>query len=132
MGVNEKLIWTETYVAEGDFSSKQYYGCKHSGNREVNVMAADTDIPAGLILNKPDTTKKQALVLIMGRAPGVCAETLTAGQLVRIDSAGKVALWETSDTTTYCVGQCVEGATVSGDAPLGVFDFNFANPFHNG
>lgn len=124
MGMNEKLIWTETFKAGDTFAAKQYYGCKFEANRQIALTSADTDVPAGLVLNKP-ADGEAAEVLIMGRAPGVVAETITAGQKVRIASGGKIALWEKTDTSTYCVGTCVEGATVDGDSPLGVFDFAF-------
>lgn len=126
MGMNEKLIWTETFKSGDDFTAKQYYGCKLEADRQIALTSGDTDVPAGLILNKPDDGEA-AQVLVMGRAPGVVAETITAGQKVRIASGGKIALWEVADTDKYCVGTCVEGATVDGDSPLGVFDFSFPN-----
>jgi hypothetical protein len=124
MGVNEKLIWTESYESNDDFSAKQYYGCKFDANRRVVLPTADSDVMAGIVLNKP-TDGKAAEVLVVGRAPGVVAEQITAGQRVRIASGGKVALWEVGDTTTQCVGQCVEGAAADGQ--VGVFNFNFAS-----
>jgi hypothetical protein len=95
-----------------------------TADKKVGLPTADTDVPAGLVINNP-ASGKTAQVLIVGRAPGVVAETITAGQKVRIANGGKIALWEKTDTSTYCVGVCVEGATVSADSPLGVFDFSF-------
>lgn len=125
MGLNIKLIWTEsmkTASSLADYSSKQYYGAKMNADREVILPTADTDTPVGLVLNKPENSQVAEL-LIVGRAPGVVSEAITAGQKVRIDSAGKVALWETGDTTTFCVGTCVEGA--ANDGEVGVFNFSF-------
>jgi hypothetical protein len=122
MGVNEKLIWTESMKAGDDFSSKQYYGCKLEADRQVALTSADTDIPAGMVINKPEDGET-AQVLIIGRAPGVVSEAIAAGEKVRIASGGKVALWETADTTTHCVGTCVEGADSDGE--MGVFNFSF-------
>jgi len=125
MGMNEKPIWTEsvkTAATLADYSSKQYYGAKFSADRTVVLPTADTDIPAGLVLNNPESGE-DALLLIVGRAPGVVAEAITAGQKVRIASGGKVALWETTDTTCHCVGQCAEGADTDGE--YGVFNFSF-------
>ncbi|GAH69109.1 unnamed protein product, partial [marine sediment metagenome] len=60
-------------------------------------------------------------------APGVVAEAIDPGELVRIASGGKIALFEPlTNVTCYCVGQCVEGADTDGE--MGVFDFNFATP----
>lgn len=124
MGINLKTIWTESFKSGDDFSSKQYYGCKFEADRQIALTSADTDVPAGLILNKPEDGET-AEVLIIGRAPGVVAEAITAGQKVRIASGGKVALWEKTDTSMYCVGTCVEGA--GDDGEMGVFDFVFPN-----
>lgn len=129
MGLNEKLIWTESFKSGDDFSSKQYYGCKFEADRQIALTSADTDVPAGLILNKPEDGET-AEVLIIGRAPGVVSEAIAAGELVRIVSGGKIGLFvPTTDTTEYCVGQCVEGADNNNE--VGVFNFNFAAP-HKG
>jgi len=125
MGMNEKLIWTEsmkTAATLADYSSKQYYGAKLSADRTIVLPTNDADIPVGLVLNKPSNSEV-AQLLIVGRAPGVVGEAITAGQKVRIASGGKVMLWETTDTTTHCVGQCVEGA--DDDGQMGVFNFSF-------
>lgn len=125
MGVNEKLIWTEsmkTAATLADYSSKQYYGAKMNADREVVLPTNDGDVPAGLVLNKPENSQVAEL-LIVGRAPGVVEEAIAAGEKVRIASGGKVALWETTDTTTFCVGTCVEGA--DNDGEVGVFNFSF-------
>jgi len=125
--MNEKLIWTEsmkTAAALADYSSKQYYGAKLNDDREIVLPTGDTDVPVGLVLNKP-ANSKDAQLLIVGRAPGVVGETISAGQKVRIGNGGKVMLWEVADTSMYCVGTCVEGAVTDGE--YGVFDFSFPN-----
>lgn len=125
MGLNEKLIWTETMKtasALADYSSKQYYGAKMSADRTIVLPTADTDTPVGLVLNKPSNSE-DAQLLIVGRAPGVVSEAIAVGQKVRIASGGKVALWETTDTTTFCVGTCAEAA--DNDGEMGVFLFSF-------
>ena len=127
MGLNEKLIWTEsmkTASAAADYSSKQYYGAKMNADREIVLPTADTDVPVGLVMNKPGNSKA-AQLLIVGRAPGVVSEAITAGPKVRIANGGKVALWEVGDTGIYCVGTCVEGA--ANDGEIGAFDFSFPN-----
>ena len=119
---NEKLIFTDSHEADATFASKQYYGCKYGADNHVTVMGADSDKPAGIVTNNP-ASGVAAQVLKVGRAPGVVSEAITFGQSVRIDSDGKVALWEVSDTSTYCVGTCVQGADADGE--VGVFDFSF-------
>ena len=129
MGLNEKLLWTEsmkTASTLADYSSKQYYGAKLSADRTSVLPTNDADVPVGLVLNNP-ANSKDALLLIVGRAPGVVGEEITYGQLVRIASGGKVMLFEPlTDVICYGVGQCVEGADE--DGKVGVFNFNFATP----
>jgi len=122
MGYNEKLIWTESMKSGDDFSSKQYYGCKMESDGVVALTTGDTDTPVGLILNDPEDGE-DALVLIVGRAPAVVSEAIDEGEKVRIASGGKVALWETTDTTTFCIGICVKAA--ENDGEMGVFLFSF-------
>jgi len=125
MGANEKLIFTDSHEADASFASKQYYGCKYGADNHITTMAAITDVPAGIVTNDP-ASGETAQVLKIGRCPGIVAEAITYGQKVRIDDAGKVALCEPgSDTTTYCVGTCVQGADSDGET--GVFDFCFPN-----
>ena len=101
---------------------EQYHGVTMSADRYVDLCDADTDQCVGLLLNAP-YDEQMAQVLIVGRAPGVAAETLTYGQRVRIDSSGHVALFEIdTDVTTYCVGMVVEGAA-SGEMVICNFDF---------
>ncbi len=122
---NEKLIWTEsmkTASSLADYSSKQYYGAKMNDDREVILPTADTDTPVGLVLDKPGNSKN-AQLLIVGRAPGVVSEAIAVGQKVRIASGGKIALWETGDTTTFCVGQCTIAA--DNDDEVGEFLYSF-------
>jgi hypothetical protein len=121
---NEKLIFTDSHEADATFASKQYYGCKYGADNHITTMAADTDVSVGIVTNKP-ASGEAAQVLKVGRCPGVVSEAITYGQKVRIDSGGKVALWEVTDTSTYCIGVCVQGADADGES--GVFDFCFPN-----
>ena len=126
MGYNEKLIWTESMESGDDFSSKQYYGCKMESDGVIALTTSDDDVPVGLILNNPEDGQVAEL-LIVGRAPGVVSEAIDEGELVKIASGGMIALFEPlTDTTKYCIGQCVKAAENSGE--MGVFLFNFATP----
>lgn len=126
-GVNAKKIHTESWAASEDLSSNQYYGVTMSGDRAVDLQDADTDIPAGILQNKP-TSGQTAEVLVAGRTPGVVGEAITAGQQVRIDSNGKFMVFEVDvDVTAYCCGYCVVGADADGE--YGEFIVNCATCF---
>jgi hypothetical protein len=122
MGYNIKPVLTESFVSTNDLSSYQYYGVKLSADRTVILPTADTDIPIGILQNKP-TAGQMAEVMVIGRTPVKIAEALTAGQEIRIASGGLAALAEVSDTTTYVVGQVVEHAGVSGEIAEAVVNF---------
>jgi len=129
MGYNEKLIWTESMESGDDFTDEQYYGCKMESDGVIALTSNDADTPVGLILNKPDDGET-AEILIVGRAPGVVSEAIDEGEKVRIVSGGRVGLWETADTTTFCVGICVKAAENAGE--LGVFLFSFPSAIDTG
>lgn len=107
---NVKRVLTETFVADEDLSSYQYYGVTMSDDRKVDLQDAATDIPAGILLNDPGD-EEEAEVLVMGRCPIVAGESITAGQQIRIGADGKAYAFEVdTDTTAYCCGYCTIGA----------------------
>jgi hypothetical protein len=111
MGANEKPIYTESFTAGADLSSNQYLGHKLNADRQVILFAAITDVPVGVLLNNPDASGKGAEILVLGRCPVIAGETLSAGDLLRFFSNGRAYIWAPgTDTTTYIVGQCIEGA----------------------
>ena len=115
MGNNEKIIWTETYTASEDLSSNQYYGVHLDGDRSVDLQDAVTEKPAGILLNNPESGRA-AEVLVVGRCPVVVGEAISAGERIRIGDDGKAYVWDPgTDTTAYCLGECVEGADTDGE-----------------
>lgn len=110
--VNEKAIWTETFVAENDLSAKQYYGMEISGDRQVDLIDSATDRPVGVLLNEPEAGQ-EALVCIVGRCPvKIGSATLTAGQPIMFYSDGTVVVFTpASDITKYCIGVMTIGGT---------------------
>ena len=118
---NEKAVYTETFIAGESLTANQYHGVKLNGNRTVDVIDADTDIPVGVLLNDPDDTE-EALVMIVGRTPVVVGEAITAGQLVSFDADGHAEPWEVADTDNYPAGKCTIGAaaTEKGEIIVGV------------
>jgi len=106
---NEKSIWTESFIAGADLSAKQYLGMKLSAARTVVTMAADTDIPCGILLNQPKSGQ-EALVCVMGRSPVKFGGTVTAGMLIRDNGDGTmVEFAPLTDQELFCLGQCSVG-----------------------
>jgi len=109
MQANEKSVWTESWVAGADLSAKQYYGMKLSGDRTVTIMAADTDIPCGVLLNAP-TSGQEAQICVVGRSPVVLSDTLVAGEPIYFHSDGTAKKWTPgTDITKYCAGYITVG-----------------------
>lgn len=109
---NEKAVWTETYVADEDLSSNQYYGVALSDDRKVDLVDAITDKTVGVLLNTPGN-EEEALVCVMGRSPIKLGETVAAGAQIRCGADGKFYNWDPgTDVTTYCCGIC----DIGGDA----------------
>lgn len=126
MGMNEKLIWTETYTASESLITNQYYGVHLDGDRSVDLQDAVTEKPAGVLLNKP-ASGQDAEVLLVGRCPLVVGEAIAAGALIRIGADGKGYNWDPgTDTTTYIIGRCSTGADSDGEYCQA--DINAVNP----
>jgi hypothetical protein len=105
-GPNQKLIYTESFVAGGDLQTKQFHYVKLSANRKVVICAAATDKPVGILQNKPDTDE-EAEVLIIGRGKLTADVTLSAGDLLMTSADGQGAV---AASTGYNTGQVVQGA----------------------
>ena len=67
-GPSQKPILTESFKADGDLSTKQFYWVKMTANpREVGVCSSAIDKPIGILLNKPDAAGKAAEVMVIGQ-----------------------------------------------------------------
>ena len=62
-----------TFTASADLSAKQFYIVKMSGDNTVTVCAAVTDVPIGVLQNKP-ASGEQAVVRIGKGCQLVAAE----------------------------------------------------------
>lgn len=118
---NEKTIFTESFIAGEDLEEEQYHGVKMNGNRTVDLIDADTDMPVGVLLNEP-LDGEEALVMIVGRCPVVFEDTITAGELIYFNSNGHAVGWAVTDITIYAAGQCTIGGATGevGEMIIGV------------
>lgn len=86
----------ESREADSDLSAKQYYILKISADDKVDIVTSSGDVPYGILLNEPDADGKAAAVCIGGTCEVECGGTITQGQFVGCDSAGK-AVAKTTD-----------------------------------
>jgi len=127
------MAWTRgatvqgTYKAAADLSTKQYYFVKFTAADTVNVCSAVTDIPCGILLNKPDAANKRASVLHLGVGKVNADEAITIGALIASGADGQANLAVAgTDTTVYIAGQCGEAAGSAGDVVTAMI--NCMNP----
>lgn len=119
-------------MAATDLSASQYLFVKISASGRpptVALTAAATDCPYGVLQDKPvgsAGTPKACEVRVQGRSKVVAGGTITAGDRIGTDNAGKaVKKTEGTDTTNYVVGVAVFSA-VTGD--IVEVDLNCLNP----
>ncbi len=99
-----------TFAAAADLSAKQYYFVKLSAANTVNVCTAITDIPIGILQNKPESGEA-ATVCLFGISKVSADGTLAAGNLIGTSADSQAdAIAAGTDTTVYTMGQALEAA----------------------
>ena len=99
-----------TFEAGADLSAKQYYFVKLSAANTVNVCSAITDIPIGILQNKPGSGEA-ATVCLFGISKVSANGTLAAGNLIGTSADSQAdAIAAGTDTTVYTMGQALEAA----------------------
>lgn len=99
-----------TFEAAADLSTKQYYFVKLSAANTVNVCTAITDIPIGILQNKPESGEA-ATVCLFGISKVSADGTLAAGNLIGTSADSQAdAITAGTDTTVYTMGQALETA----------------------
>lgn len=115
-------LWT----ASADLSGKQFYFVKMSGANTVTVCAAATDIPVGVLQNKP-TAGQAAEVMSIGVSKVSSDAALSRGNLIGPSADGQAdAKTPGTDTTEYIVGQVIGASGAAGG--LATAMINCASP----
>lgn len=99
--------------AGADLSSYQYYFVEQSTTTDqVTVVNAATDSVLGVLQNKPDSSGREASVLILGHTKVMCGDdSIDEGNLVGPTATGRAqAISAGSDTTIYIAGICTKAA----------------------
>lgn len=116
MAVREQFQVVKEFPAAGDLSAKQFLFMEVTTGK-VDTTDAITDIPVGVLQNKPDAEDKHAEVLVLGGTKLIASAAITQGALIGVTATGKaVAVVAGTDTTAYIVGRALEAA--SGDGIL--------------
>ena len=105
----EVQIWDITLVAAADLSAKQFHFVKLSGNSGMDICSAVTDMPVGILQDKPASGKAGA-VRLLGVSKVEAGGALVAGNPVGTDANGAgVAKVIGTNTTHYVAGECKVG-----------------------
>lgn len=128
MATEKDLIIDGTHEAGADLSAHQNKFVKLDGNNRVVLCSAATDIPFGVLQNKPAALGRGADVARFGTQVKVQADAaLTVGTQVGTSADGQAdAKVVGTDITEYVVG-IVTGA-VSNAGELATISLNCINP----
>lgn len=97
---------TISLPAGGDLRTKQYTFVKLSGATVVAV-AAETDVPIGVLQNAPNTGET-ASVIVSGGTKLVSGANIGAGVRVRSSAAGKAIATTGSQAARFIVGRFID------------------------
>lgn len=123
----ENWTMTDTREAGADISSHHLAFVKLNSSGKLVAIAAATDIPHGVLLNKPDASGKAATIGIIGIGKVKANGAITAGDVIGTSADGQVdGKTAGSDTTEYVVGMAME--TVSAASELVTCTINCIAP----
>ena len=116
-------------AAGADLSTKQYYFVKLDGSGNAVVCSGATDIPVGVLQNKP-TSGQMAELVVLGITKISADAALSIGDLIGTSSDGQAdAKTSGTDTTEYVVGRMLTATGAA--AVIGTAIVNCASP-HRG
>lgn len=88
MATQESLT-TVTLIAGADLSAKQYLFVELANDGQIDPVGSAGGDAVGVLQNDPDAAGKAATVAISGISKVVCGGTVTVGDKVQSDNAGK-------------------------------------------
>lgn len=104
----------DTRVTSADLSAKQYHFVKIASDGTVDVCSATTDIPYGVLQNKP-TSGTEAEIVIIGITKINVDASLAIGDLIGTSADGQAAAYVSgTDTTKRIVGVVRTAAGAAG------------------
>src|SRR5262245_51388548 len=114
-GAQSAFIYDESYAANADLSTKQFFGMKYVAGPKVDTVAATTDRGVGILQNKPAASGRNAVVRHLGISKAVSDGSGTAiaiGDTLGFDSSGRVVKKTTADNGI--IGEALDASTAAG------------------
>lgn len=116
MATDMQLVSDVTFEAAADLSAKQFHFVKLTAANTVNVCSGATDIPCGILQNKPSAAGRPAVVRMLGLSKLSADAALSAGALIGTSADGQGdAKTPGTDTTEYVVGIALEASGGAGE-----------------
>lgn len=126
VGATEQVPGRITRQAGENLSAFQFMAVTLESDGQVDAYNAITDVPFGVLQNKPDTAGKAAEIVYSGLTKVEFGATVATGAQISFDSSAKaVTFVKDTDSTTFSAGQCVLGGS-SGE--IGMAIINTSNP----
>jgi len=113
-----------TFPANADLSTHQYKWVKMATGSKVDICSAITDVPIGILQNKP-TANQAASVRLLGVSKLKAGGTIGVGSMLGTDASALGKALVVGDTTQYVVGQSTTAAVVNDIVQVAV---NCLNP----
>ncbi|UCC71365.1 MAG: DUF2190 family protein [Gemmatimonadota bacterium] len=116
MATDMQLVSDVTFEAAADLSTKQFYFVKLSAANTVDVCSGATDVPCGILQNKPSAAGRPAVVRMFGISKAVADAGLSVGALIGTAADGQAdAKVAGTDTTQYVVGVALTACSNAGE-----------------
>jgi hypothetical protein len=123
----EVPLFAMSREAGADLSTHQYKFVKLDSNGRVIAVAAATDIPCGILQNKPNALGVAAEIMVAGVSEVQADGALAPGDLMGTSADGQCdAKVAGTDTSNYIVGHVLIGASNAGERATVLF--NCMNP----
>lgn len=111
------------FQAAADLSAQQFRAVKLDSNGQIAAIAAVTDIPLGILQDKPGAAGRAGCVMLDGVSKMVAGANLAKGDRVGVDATGRaVAYVAGTDTTKYAIGTVLEDNSVANGLVTVMFD----------
>lgn len=105
-------VFTFTYMAAADLSTKRYHGMRISAEMTVNTSGAAAEDTIGVLINEPSAAGMAASVRILGTAEVMAGAAFAAGARLTTNAAGR---WITATTGQAYHAIASHAATADGD-----------------
>lgn len=119
-----------TLAAAADISAKQFMFVKIDTAGKAAAITATTDVPIGVLQNKPTAAGQTAEIVVVGVTKIVAGGTVTPGtDLLGPDNAGKAVVRTVTASTNWVAGRPLGGAAwASSDVQSAVVNCVFPLP----